>query len=147
MSKKYADMTAEEKARHKEFTEAYRLKNPECGNKTARKYYHNNKEKVQARHKLWVEKNKESLRDKQRLKKRERKEWAISYLGGCCSKCGLTFHPAVYEFHHKKPEEKDRDPSKMLQLSLERLTAELDKCILLCANCHRLEHHKDSYGT
>ena len=90
-------------------------------------------------------KNKEYVLQKQREDKRKRKLWAIEYLGGKCSSCGETFHPAVYEFHHTDPSTKDRDPSKMLQLSLTRLTEELDKCVLLCANCHRIEHHGDKY--
>lgn len=117
----------------------------ELSAKASREYYHRNKEKCKARHKQWYTTNKEYAREKQRLKKRERKLEAIQYLGGCCSNCGGTFHPAIYEFHHINPEEKDRDPSKMLQLSKERLYKELDKCILLCANCHRLTHHGDRY--
>lgn len=61
------------------------------------------------------------------------------------SKCQGIFHPAVYEFHHLDPTTKDRDPSKMLSLKWERVTTELDKCILLCANCHRLIHHESNY--
>jgi len=89
--------------------------------------------------------NKDYIRDKQREYKRLRKLEAIDYLGSQCSHCHNTFHPAVYEFHHRNPEEKDRDPSKMLQLSWAKLKAELDKCDLVCANCHRLHHHGTNY--
>lgn len=108
-------------------------------------WYHANKEKAAAKAKNWRSQNKEYVILTQRENKRKRKLEAIEYLGGKCSKCEQTFHPAVYEFHHLDPLTKDRDPSKMLQLSLERLKAELDKCILLCANCHRIEHHGDKY--
>lgn len=111
----------------------------------ALEYYYRNKEKCAEKAKNWRLANKEYIKEKQREDKRKRKLWAISYLGGCCSKCKQEFHPAVYEFHHTKPEEKDRDPSKMMTLSQERLKTELDKCILLCANCHRIEHHGDKY--
>jgi len=107
----------------------------------ALKYYHENKEKCAIKAKEWRAKNKEYVIQKQREDKRKRKLEAISYLGGKCFICGGEFHPAVYEFHHLDPTTKDRDPSKMLQLSWKRLSAELDKCKLLCANCHRLEHH------
>ncbi len=93
----------------------------------------------------WRDINKEYIRAKQRVYKRERKLKAIEYLGGVCKKCGGTFHPAVYEFHHRDQTLKDRDPSKMLQLSWKRLQEELDKCDLLCANCHRLTHHQENY--
>lgn len=107
----------------------------------ARKNYRANKEKWVARNKHWRLQNAEYIRRTQRENKRKRKLWAIEYLGGKCKDCSAIFHPAVYEFHHRDPALKDRDPSKMLQLSLERLTIELDKCDLLCANCHRLKHH------
>jgi hypothetical protein len=83
---------------------------------------------------------------KQREKKRERKLQAIEYLGGSCKSCGGVFHPAVYEFHHLDPSKKDKDPSKMTSLKWSRLKAELDLCVLLCANCHRIEHHGDMYA-
>lgn len=111
----------------------------------AREYYHRNKEKCKANHAEWYSNNKEYALEKQRNKKRERKLWAIEYLGNCCSSCGGTFHPSIYEFHHIDPTTKDRDPSKMMQLSKQKLQDELDKCKLLCANCHRLEHHQENY--
>lgn len=115
--------------------------------KFARDYYHRIKadpEKLAKRteiRKVWYEQNKKTVLEKQREKKRQRKQQAIEYLGGLCVSCKSSFHPAVYEFHHRDPSEKDRDPSKMLNLTWERLTKELDKCDLLCANCHRVTHH------
>lgn len=114
-------------------------------NESSRKWYHANKSARTLAMKVWRDKNKEYVKDKQREGKRRRKLWAIDYLGGKCTECKNTFHPSIYEFHHINPITKDRDPSKMLQLSLIKLTNELDKCVLLCANCHRLEHHGDSY--
>ena len=114
----------------------------------ARNYYHRTKNdpeksaKRKARRDSWWQKNKEDQRAKQRENKRQRKIEAIAYKGGKCSTCGGEFHPAAFEFHHINPKEKDRDPSKMMGMSKEKLFAELDKCVLLCANCHRLEHHK-----
>jgi hypothetical protein len=90
----------------------------------------------------WWDANKTTQLEKQRLKKRERKIEAVAYLGGKCRSCSGEFHPAIYEFHHRNPEQKDRDPSKMLLMSWDKLTVELDKCDLLCANCHRLAHHR-----
>ncbi len=110
--------------------------------KSAREQYYKNKEKRNIQAKIWRENNKDYVLLKQREDKRRRKLDAIYYLGGKCHTCGCMFHPACFEFHHKDPTTKDRDPSKMLSWSKERLYAELDKCILLCANCHRLEHHK-----
>jgi hypothetical protein len=72
---------------------------------------------------------------------RERKQMAIKYLGGKCKQCLLEHHAAVYEFHHRDPTQKDYNPAQALQKSWENFKLELDKCDLLCANCHRLVHH------
>jgi len=109
------------------------------------RYYHANKEKCAEKARNWRRNNKEYIKEKQRETKRQRKLWAINYLGGTCQSCGGVFHPAVYEFHHLDPITKDRDPSKMMSLSVDRLQNELNKCELLCANCHRLRHHGDKY--
>lgn len=146
MGKLYRNMSDEEKEKHKQITNTYRKLNPEPYRAAARKYYHANKEKSSARNKLWRAANKEHIRTKQREDKRLRKLKAVEYLGGRCDKCGGDWHPTIFEFHHLDPTAKDRDPSKMLQLSWERLTAELDKCQLLCANCHRLVHYEENYN-
>ena len=118
---------------------------PEYHRKKALEYYYNNKELCAEKAKAWRDKNKEYIRNKQREDKRLRKLKAVEYMGGKCNLCGNDYHPSVFEFHHLDPEIKDRDPSKMLQLSWDRLQAELDKCVLLCANCHRFTHYKDTY--
>ena len=114
-------------------------------NKWAREYYYRNKEKCKERHQQWYSKNKAYSLEQQRIKKRERKQYAIALLGGKCKHCNQVFHPSIFEFHHIDPAIKDRDPSKMMMLKKERLEKELENCILLCANCHRYEHNKDAY--
>ena len=125
--------------------ERYRKKNPELYREAALKYYYNNKERCAEKSKLWRKENKEYVKEKQKTQKRIRKLEAIQYLGGKCSSCKQEYHPAIYEFHHRDPTLKEKDPSKMLSLSWERITKELDNCDLLCANCHRLEHHGKNY--
>lgn len=71
---------------------------------------------------------------------------AVEYLGAQCDKCGKDWHPAVFEFHHENPKEKDRDPAQALQMSWDNFKKELDKCRLLCANCHRMVHHEYEYN-
>jgi predicted HNH restriction endonuclease len=72
--------------------------------------------------------------------RRNNKKLAIEYLGGKCMKCNGVFHPDVYDFHHKDSSEKDVCVGRLLSRKFERVTNELDKCILLCANCHRIIH-------
>lgn len=140
----FKDLSPEEKAKVYARTERYRAKNPELYREAANKHYHANKEKCAERARKWRNANKQYRRDQQRERKRERKLWAIQYLGGKCRRCSAVVHPAAFDLHHRNAASKaDRDPSKMLQFSLSRLTAELDKCDLLCANCHRVVHYEE----
>lgn len=67
------------------------------------------------------------------------KQKAIEYKGGMCECCGYDRTIEALEFHHKNPKEKDFSPSG-LSISWERMKNEIDKCILVCANCHREIH-------
>ena len=64
----------------------------------------------------------------------------IERLGGRCQDCGGTFHPDVYDFHHLDPTEKEYSWSKLRLFSPDRRRFELAKCVVLCANCHRMRH-------
>ena len=69
----------------------------------------------------------------------------ITYKGSCCEHCKLILensHYAVFEFHHIDPKQKDPNFCRIKYQKWETIKKELDKCILLCANCHRLEHAK-----
>lgn len=70
----------------------------------------------------------------------ERKLKAIEVKGGCCFDCGGRFPYQVYDFHHLNPMDKEFDWNQMRLVSDVRLQAELGKCVLLCANCHRIRH-------
>jgi hypothetical protein len=73
----------------------------------------------------------------------DRKIKAINYKGGCCEDCKISIcnsHYAIFEFHHLEPKEKDFDWTKLRLKSWSKITFELDKCVLLCANCHRIRH-------
>lgn len=67
-----------------------------------------------------------------------RKQDAVNYLGGKCSVCGYNKCLGALDFHHVNPDEKDFALSG--KTKWEDMKKELDKCVLLCANCHR-EHH------
>lgn len=72
-----------------------------------------------------------------------RKLEAIQYKGGECLDCSLKNAPyPVYEFHHLDPSKKDVDWTKLRLRSSKAIKAELDKCVLLCANCHRIRHYE-----
>lgn len=67
------------------------------------------------------------------------KDALIEAMGGKCSKCNGTFQREVFDFHHVM--NKSDSPSAILiNKSSAEIAAELSGCVLLCANCHRLEH-------
>ena len=68
----------------------------------------------------------------------EAKERAIAYLGGKCRICGYDRCPSAMAFHHMDPWEKDFEISS--RVSWEKAKPELDKCVLLCFNCHQEVH-------
>jgi len=81
--------------------------------------------------------------------RRKRKEYyeqwreiIISKFGDACMDCGQTFPFPVYDLHHIKDK---KYPIHWLlgQKPTPERIKELDKCVLLCANCHRLRHLKE----
>lgn len=98
-----------------------------------------------------------SCRSAQRRERaRRNKALAIEYKGGKCNDCSQVVHQAAFEFHHLDPSTKAKksatskvrkEPTHFLfdgvnGLSIEA-EIELDKCVLLCANCHRVRHFSD----
>jgi predicted HNH restriction endonuclease len=74
-------------------------------------------------------------------RQRKFKRKCIDYKGGKCEVCGYDKCESALEFHHREPEQKDFSVSKSRLTSFsDKVTAELDKCALLCANCHREVH-------
>lgn len=69
------------------------------------------------------------------------KSLMIEYKGGKCICCGYSKYDGALDFHHLDPEQKDFNPSKMRCTTFDnRIKKELDKCVLLCSNCHREVH-------
>lgn len=66
---------------------------------------------------------------------------AIKYKGGSCKKCGYNKCNNALEFHHINPKIKDFSIGLLRKRDFNNIVKkELDKCDLLCANCHREEH-------
>ena len=96
-------------------------------------------------------KNKELINQRGYKHKRNyyqnKRETLIKYLGDKCAHCGLIHdctNTCVFDFHHIDPTSKKFNLSSngLDSNGIKTLLEEADKCILLCANCHRLEHHK-----
>lgn len=77
--------------------------------------------------------------------RRKLKLRAVEYKGGKCLLCGYSKCPAALTFHHLDDAEKSFNITSKV-LSWERIKVEIDKCILVCANCHAEIHHEESEG-
>lgn len=66
---------------------------------------------------------------------------SIEYKRNKCCICGYNKCKSALEFHHLDPKQKDFGISaKGYTRSWEKIKEELDKCIMVCANCHREIH-------
>lgn len=71
------------------------------------------------------------------------KNLAVEYKGGSCEKCGYNKCITALEFHHLDPNEKDFGIAKSgVTRAWEKVKIELDKCIMVCSNCHREIHEE-----
>lgn len=76
-------------------------------------------------------------------KQRLLKDKAIELLGNQCKDCGATGSPWIFDFHHRDMESKEFSWGEFRTSNWAKLKAELEKCDLLCAVCHRLRHEKN----
>lgn len=70
-----------------------------------------------------------------------RKQRIVDVMGGQCALCGYNRCNEALELHHLNPKEKDFDIAANPCVSWDKTSAEIKKCILLCANCHREVHN------
>jgi len=70
-------------------------------------------------------------------RRRKVKTLAIEYKGGQCQVCGYNKHQGALDLHHVSGSKKFGIADKGYTRSWKKIKAELDKCILVCANCHR----------
>lgn len=72
----------------------------------------------------------------------EKRDFAISKLGGCCRVCGYNAYRSALHIHHLDPKIKDSKFKSMRSWSIARIEAEIRYCVLLCANCHAAHHNE-----
>jgi hypothetical protein len=74
-------------------------------------------------------------------RRRKLKQMLVEYKGGRCILCGFRGYFGVFDLHHTDGAKKEFGISANgITRSWERLKAEADKCVLICANCHREVH-------
>lgn len=138
-----ADYSPEAWERKKAYARAY-----------SRKNYEENKEKVLS----IMQEHRDKPENKQKMKaynkqyhenrRTELYEWLDDYKSNLgCVQCGFS-HPGALDFHHLKPADKELEISRMASClySKERILKEIEKCELLCSNCHRILHYNIRKG-
>ena len=134
-SKQWLLLSLEEKViKRKEYNDRYKQKHTERIKEQDERYRIRHREQINISKRNW-----------QKVKGRQNKLRAIEYLGGHCTDCGNKFPPYVYDFHHLDPTIKEYSVTRLMGRKWEGIVPELDKCILLCANCHRIRENKESF--
>lgn len=114
--------------------------------RTAKKYYEKNKEKILEYARKYSKDNIVRVTLKHEIRRKQYNAlWDVilkekgMYV---CQLCGYDKHFSAIDMHHLVPEEKDIQFNNIYnQRPNDRRLLELDKCIAVCANCHRLIHN------
>lgn len=59
-----------------------------------------------------------------------------------CIDCGNRFSSECMDFDHRPDQDKCAPVSDFKTMNLDRLLTEINKCDLVCANCHRIRTKK-----
>lgn len=79
--------------------------------------------------------------DRSRAQRKPRQDYADSIkLAAGCADCGLmSSHPEIYDFDHADPDQKVASVATLYTRgTFDQFVAEIDKCVVVCANCHRI---------
>lgn len=120
-------------------------------NDCQRTWKQRNPEKVRAQRKRYVEKhpdviaryrekNKEKILARAGERRKERKGFLADYKRDCGCRICAENEPCCLDFHHINGKEKDFTLATLRSYSEETMMKEINKCAILCSNCHRKLH-------
>lgn len=95
--------------------------------------------------KAYYEKNKAKVISNKNARKKELTvQFAEFKATLSCTKCGES-HPATLDFHHTDPKDTDQKLNELVKdgHAWPRIMREIEKCVVLCANCHRIHHYEE----
>lgn len=123
----------------------YREKNRDAKNVYSRAYYDAHRTSLKEKRIAYrsTEDNKELRRVYSEKVAREHKVCCIRIKGGACNVCGVKYggkNAPIFQFHHTDPTTKLYTVAHMAAMSKEVVEAEVEKCEMLCANCHATKH-------
>lgn len=108
-----------------------------------------NIDKMREYRRRWYLKNRDYAIDKSAKRRKDTQEWFNRFkLTKKCLNCGES-HPACLVFHHRDLSKKDICVSKVANRGWgkKRILEEIEKCDVLCANCHRKLHWEQKHQT
>ena len=74
-----------------------------------------------------------------------RAHWINKYkIAKGCTLCGYNAHHTALDFDHINPLDKELNIARNYSIGLKKLIAEIRKCRILCANCHRIETYRQN---
>lgn len=89
----------------------------------------------------WYAKNKQVILNHNKRWQHDHKQWFIDIKSKlCCSECGEQ-KICCLDFHHRNPNEKELNISRLMSFGKTKILNEMTKCIVLCSNCHRKVHN------
>jgi hypothetical protein len=98
-------------------------------------------EEKRAYDKLRYSERKASILAQTKRRRQENRAWLVEQKAKPCADCEGCFPSPVMEYHHRDPAKKSFTVGMNLGASRVRLVAEIAKCDLICANCHRIRTH------
>jgi hypothetical protein len=91
----------------------------------------------------WHYRNRDHNADRTHARRARHRSWLNQFKADRgCARCAES-DPACLDFHHLDSDDKTMNVSQMVShgYSLEKIQVEIEGCAVLCANCHRKEHH------
>ncbi len=105
-----------------------------------RKKYHD------AYSKIWYQKRKEIHKKQQysarNVRRKKNKDYVDKLKSNSCTDCGKKYPPYVMHFDHLPKYKKIIEIGQMRCWGIEKIKTEIEKCELVCANCHAERTHK-----
>ena len=128
-------------------------KNKECEKENKRQYYLNNCEKINKTSKQYYKDHREKRLEQVKKYRKDHSEYIKQYgekkekfindhkLSKGCAICGYNKCASALDFHHPH-DDKKFGIGRSKHRSFNSFKKEMDKCIVICANCHRELHAK-----
>jgi hypothetical protein len=124
----------------------------------AKEYYQKNKDRILENNRVYYQRTRQHHlskmaeyrnrpEQKEKMKKYLHRYYAknqgrvnrVKSAAGCCL-CGYNVHPDALDLHHRLPEDKSKRQNLFGTRNWESIREEVENCIVLCSNCHRLIH-------